>query len=110
MWIIFNITQTDPSLKVKQSYFRNVFNTKYNIGFGKPRVDVCSRCTEFKEKIKTSEGATKQSLMTLYKVHTRKAKAFYEILKEERADLLTISFDCQKSMMLPELPDQSAFQ
>lgn len=30
-------------------------------------------------------------------------KAFYDILREQRSDLLTISFDCQKNLALPKV-------
>lgn len=43
---------TDPQLQVKASYFRNVFNTKFNIGFNAPCTDVCSTCTMLKEALK----------------------------------------------------------
>ncbi|CAH1105840.1 unnamed protein product [Psylliodes chrysocephalus] len=37
--------------RVKASYIRMIFNTKYNISFTRPRTDVCSLCIELTEKI-----------------------------------------------------------
>ncbi|CAG5001798.1 unnamed protein product [Parnassius apollo] len=43
------------------------------------------------------------------RVHHLRFKAFYEILQEQRSDLLTISFECQKNLGQPKVPDQSAY-
>lgn len=40
-------------------------------------------------------------------VHKRRAKAFFDMLKTE--DPSIISFDCQKNMVLPKIPDQSTY-
>lgn len=42
--------------KVKSSYFRFVFSTEFNLGFGLPASDVCSLCSSFKERIKASRS------------------------------------------------------
>lgn len=41
---------------VKSSYFRFVFNTQMNFGFGSPASDVCSTCLSFKEQIRKEKG------------------------------------------------------
>ena len=46
-------------LKVKPLYFRNIFNTSFNLGFGTPRVDVCSTCLQLTEKIKVASEESK---------------------------------------------------
>lgn len=100
----------DDELQVKQSYFRYVFNTKFNIGFKRPATDICSKCQMFKETIKLEKNLnTKQALMTRSTVHKRRAKAFYKLLKEEKPNMITICFDCQKNMSLPKLADQAAY-
>ena len=44
---------------VKSSYYRYIFNTKFNIGFHIPKTDHCDKCEEMKvkknEKIPISE-------------------------------------------------------
>lgn len=108
LWRMYN--KDHPSLEVKQHFFRNIFNTCYNIGFGTPRSDVCSTCLLLDERIKKeSNTENKNKLMTEKRVHRLRFKAFYEILQEQRPDLLTISFDCQKNLALPKVPDQSAY-
>ncbi|CAH2096686.1 unnamed protein product [Euphydryas editha] len=92
---------------VKKSYFRSIFNKFYNIGFGSPKTDACSKCVELQEKIKNETDPTqKTELITQKRVHTLRAKAFFEKLRNEVDGLKIISFDCQKNLPLPKLPDQ----
>lgn len=109
MWLMYN-TQSEEELKVKQCFFRHVFRTKFNIGFGSPRTDECSTCISFHEQIKHShDPQEKQNMMAAQRCHKLKAKSFYNMLKEKRENLLTFSFDCQKNQVLPRVPDQSAY-
>lgn len=41
---------------VKLEYFRKIFNTHFNLGFGSPATDVCSTCLSLSERIKHSGG------------------------------------------------------
>lgn len=98
------------SLSVKQSFFRKIFNTRYNLGFGTPRTDVCSTCLSLTEKIKIENDSKKRlDLMIEKRVHNLKAKAFYEKLKDKDKKILILSFDCQKNLPLPKVPDQSVY-
>lgn len=99
------------NLKGKAAFFRSVFNNHFNIGFGSPRTDMCFICLELDEKIKSAKNniETKQTIMTTKRVHKLKAKAFYNLLREETAGLKILSFDCQKNSPCPKLPDQSTF-
>lgn len=109
LWTMYdNAVATDH--KVKLSYFREIFNTKFNIGFGTPRTDVCSTCLQFSEKIKVEKDVTrKEEMQTELKVHKLRAKAFFSLLKEEKNGLLIVSFDCQKNQPLPKVPDQATY-
>nr|CAH7734292.1 unnamed protein product [Callosobruchus chinensis] len=108
LWRMYSAEHNE--LPVKQSYFRQVFNTNFNIGFNSTQTDVCSTCLELRNKIKHSKNDTEKSeLSTRLKVHKLRARAFFDHLKEERADLLTISFDCQKNLVLPKIPDQITY-
>lgn len=108
MWKMY-INQCDES-KVRECYFRAIFNRCYNLGFGSPRTDTCSKCTELQEKIKTSTDTTqKTNLMAEKRLHILKSKAFYRLLKEVREDMVVFSFDCQKNQVLPKIPDQAAY-
>lgn len=101
---------SDNELKVKSSYFRTVFNKNFNLGFGTPRTDVCSTCLELDEQLKTTTDQKQKQLIIMKKrVHKLRAKAFYSLTKEKDNKLLIISFDCQKNLPLPKLPDQSTY-
>lgn len=99
-----------PGFSVTKSFFRKVFNTSFNIGFGSPRQDVCSDCLQLLEKIKIEQNEfEKQKLRTLYRIHKIRAKCFFDKLKEDNPDILTLSFDCQKNLPLPKVADQTAY-
>lgn len=109
MWRMYN-AERDIDLRVKQSFFRKIFNTNYNIGFGSPRTDVCSTCISLQERIKAEKDPLKkQEIITEKRIHRLKYKAFYQILREDDQYMKTITFDCQKNQPLPKLPDQSAY-
>lgn len=44
--------QSDDGNIPKKSYFRFIFNTAFNFGFGSPKKDECSTCTFLTERIK----------------------------------------------------------
>lgn len=102
--------QATENVKVKRLYFCNIFNMYFNLGFGNPRVDVCSTCLQLTEKIKMATNAReKNELMTSKTVHKRRAKAFFDMLKYENPTVKVMSFDCQKNMPLPKIPDQITY-
>lgn len=47
---------TELVVKPKNSYFRFIFSTAFNIGFGSPASDVCSTCLSLAERIKAESG------------------------------------------------------
>lgn len=108
MWTMYqNDNKEQP---VKQSYFRHIFNTQYNLGFGTPRTDVCSTCLQLTEKIKSCVvEATKITLMTEKRLHKMKAQAYFNLLREAEDGVEIFSFDCQKNQVLPKVPDQQAY-
>ncbi|XP_041989213.1 uncharacterized protein LOC121740540 [Aricia agestis] len=109
LWKMYNSEAVDD-LKVKKSYFRRIFNTKYNLSFGTPRTDVCATCLRFSEEMKREkDDKVRVDLMTAQRVHKLKAKAFFEKVKEENTDFITFSFDCEKNLNLLKVPDQVAY-
>lgn len=94
----------------KESYFRRIFNTKFNIGFSHPRSDMCSTCLEYKEKIKIeNEDAVKARLKTELSVHVARSNAFFKFLQDTASKIKILSFDCGKNQPLPKVPDQSTY-
>ncbi|XP_050304355.1 uncharacterized protein LOC126741919 [Anthonomus grandis grandis] len=105
LWNVYN-EQAKPDQKVKQCYFRKYFNRKYNVGFGTPQTDLCSTCLQYKEKIRRcTDPKEKRSFITNHRVHTLEAKSFFAFLKQNSDEVVNISFDCQKNLPLPKLPD-----
>ncbi|CAG9793086.1 unnamed protein product [Diatraea saccharalis] len=110
MWRMYQHQCQDENLLVRHCYFRRVFNRHYNLGFGTPRTDTCSKCTELLEKIKNSRDQSEKSkLMAEKRVHSLKAQYFYRLLKEKADNMITLSFDCQKNQVLPKISDQTAY-
>lgn len=110
MWRMYEQQVQNPSLSVKKSYFHKMFVTKFNVGFKTPRTDVCSKCLELDERVKTENRASeKQKLMTEKRIHKLRAGAFFHCLREKKDGLLTISFDWQKNFAMPKLPDQATY-
>lgn len=110
LWRMYNSDTAQEDLKVKEPYFRYIFNRFYNLRFGSPRVDVCSVCLQLAEQLKSCrDEELKATLITEKRVHKLKSEAFYNHIKDDRQDLLILSFDCQKNQPLPKLPDQSTY-
>lgn len=102
--------QAAHELKVKRTFFFNVFSTKFNLGFGHPVTDACSTCIQLTLKIKSETDASiKSRLMAEKQIHKYRAKAFFDLVREKREDLVTFCFDCQKNLPLPKIPDQSCY-
>lgn len=99
----------EPSLQVKRTFFEKIFN-KLNIGISSPASDICSKCFSLKQKILSeSDMAAKQRYIAEKRVHTLKAKAFYELLKEKGAKTSTLCFDLQQVQPLPRTPIGESF-
>lgn len=47
--------------------------------------------------------------MTEQRVHKLKAKAFFSLLKRLSENIAVFSFDCEKNLPLPKLPDQACY-
>lgn len=43
------------------------------------------------------------------RIHKLRAKAFFKLLQKEEENEILLSFDCQKNLPLPKIPDQSVY-
>ncbi|KAG8270325.1 hypothetical protein J6590_087553 [Homalodisca vitripennis] len=87
----YNSDTAEEDLKVKEPYFRFIFNRFYNLRFGSPRVDLA-------EQLKSCmDEERRASLIIEKRVHKLKSEAFHNLIKEDRIDLLILTFDCQKN-------------
>lgn len=102
---------------VKASYhsYLNIFQTRFQLRFGQPKVDTCSTCEELQVKVTSkflNEGA-KRTAVAEKIVHLRRAKKFYKKLEElkhdNNNDVMAISFDFMQNLALPHLPVQDTF-
>lgn len=102
---------------VKESAYRKIFCTQYNIGFKLPKSDTCKTCDEMGIKIKAAKEANnielEKELTTFLNLHQARADAMQKLLKSEidtpAKKKLVISFDLQQSMPLPKLTTGPAF-
>ena len=63
---------------------RKIFCTEYNIGFGQPRSDTCSKCDELKILLDTaSEVNIREKACKDLEMHHRKAEKGYSVLRDE---------------------------
>lgn len=100
----------EKELHVTYEYFRSIFVNDYNISFATPATDCCSTCLRLKEVIKNCTDHQKiGDLRTELKVHEMRANAFYGLLKTTEEGILTLSYDCQKNLVLPKVQDQAAY-
>lgn len=92
---------------VKHGYFSKLFNQSFNIGFGSPRQDVCSTCLQITERMKIATNEEeKQELRTQRRIHKLRAKCYFQYLRDDDPDVQIISFEGQKNLPLPKIPDQ----
>ena len=67
-----------PSHSVSYESYRDIFNNKFNIGFGYPRCDTCSECDAHVAKIASLQltifnlNAAQYEEMKVLKLKTRK--------------------------------------
>lgn len=109
LWSAYNKNETD-GCKVKYNFFRDIFNYEFNYSFKTPATDACSECIRLRTQISTSTGLKKNEAMTQLTVHKMKSKAFYDLLRTDSdPTVLKLSFDCEKNLILPKVPDQSAY-
>lgn len=92
------------------SKFFKIFQSRFNIGFGQPQTDKCSFCEDCRNQIKASKSpGEKAEFMAKHTLHKRRAKKFYELLKLESDDSITVAFDMQQNQPLPMVRVSEAF-
>ncbi|XP_031336004.1 uncharacterized protein LOC116165583 [Photinus pyralis] len=100
----------DSQYKVSYLMFRKIFLTKFNIGFSSPASDCCGQCTRLTHMIKIENDPKKKSELSLqYRVHNKRVKCFYEMMKEKPEDAVSLCFDLQQVQPLPRTPISDAF-
>lgn len=97
-----------PSIKL--SYYRTIFNTRFNLHFHAPRKDTCKRCDAFNIRLEaTAYEETKQQIKRDRELHQRKTDAARQRMNSdaEKAkidpSLYVCSMDLQKALPFPVL-------
>lgn len=111
--------QQQNIVPVKDSAYRKIFCTEYNIGFKLPKSDTCKICDESNIKIdiakSNNDDVEVQGLTTSLNLHRTRAKAMQDLLKFETerskntTNVNVISFDLQQAMPIPKLTTGPAF-
>ena len=108
-----------PNETISYETYRKVFNNEYNISFGYPRSDTCSKCDTLRSQIlqvsvqidnspdDRSLHQRRLRLETEKEVHQRKAETFYTRKRYAKTkakttdEVMAIAFDFQREMPCP---------
>lgn len=104
MWRMWKLEREKANSRTCSfSKYHHVFSTKFNLGFGSPRVDICSTCVNFQNKIAAQVDIVENSNML--KLHRLRAKKFRMLMEQSRLqrDTLTVVFDMQQNKPLPHI-------
>lgn len=102
---------------VKYKFFLKYFHENFNLSFGRPQIDVCSKCEELSIKIKDphlNENA-KRAAVAEHIVHKRRASKFFKkvesirLLCKDNDKIAALCFDYMQNLPLPSLPVQEIF-
>lgn len=95
---------------VKESYYRHIFVTRFNLGFKPPRSDTCNKCDTLEMKIKFGESQEVIEKSKAEKEHhlvqAENARAAKKKAQEEakaNPAVVAICFDLQKTLPTPML-------
>ena len=98
----------EEKLPVKESFYRNVFMTEFNLRFKKPRSDTCKTCEELKVKIAATDDETEENnLKRDLELHHRKAEAARKAMDADsqvasvEEDSMCLCFACNRHSTHP---------
>lgn len=104
---------------VKESVYRKIFCTEFNIGFKFPKSDTCKTCDETAIKldnaVKTGNQSDIKKITQDLNLHKCRATAMQSLLKYEIEDSklnkqkCVLSFDLQQALPIPKLTTGPAF-
>lgn len=102
---------------VKYKFFLKYFHENFNLSFGRPQIDVCSKCEELGVKLKDPHlnDTAKRVVAAELMVHKRRAKKYFAKIDEtrklckENEKVAALCFDYMQNLPLPFLPVQEIF-
>lgn len=95
-------TSTPKKAAASLAFFKKIFYSKFNLGFGVPASDICSKCLEFDKKIADKIDIDENVVFKRW--HLKKADKFYELMKKSRdtCDTLCLVFDMMQNQPVPK--------
>jgi hypothetical protein len=89
---------------ITRQWYNEIFLTKFNLSFHRPRVDTCSTCDQLNLKVQSGDLAAKVQ----QELHHRRAEATTtamsnDIKNAKDSDAHVLSIDLQQQMYLPQL-------
>lgn len=103
--------QVEP---VKESFYRHIFNTQFNLSFHRPNTDTCVTCDKLQiiidhgQEQEAKEQASLQKDLHIHKAEVaRKAKNDCHNINDESQ--VAICFDLQKTMPTPYVTSSKAY-
>lgn len=97
----------------KESFYRHIFNTKFNLSFHRPNTDTCDICDKLTKKIEFGTPEQKQESKNQKELHLGRAEAA-RLAKDNAKHIednthISICFDLQKTLPTPNLSNQKAY-
>lgn len=78
---------------VKESFYRHIFNTQFNLSFHRPNTDTCLTCDKLQITIEHGDQEAKHQAYIQKELHLRKAEA----ARKAKDTKVSIYFDFQKN-------------
>lgn len=112
------IKQEHPgSVVVKESFYRHIFNTQFNLSFKPPQTDTCSKCDQLTTALKTArdhgDDDTCQALQDELAKHKDQAERGQSLMKlvarEADEDTRVLCLDMQQTLPCPRLATNVAY-
>ena len=90
---------------VKESYYRHIFVTEFNLHFHQPLKDTCQKCDRFNIMLKCDPNDV--STLMQQELHLRKAEKVRQKLNDSKnvasKEHVMITFDLQKTLICPRM-------
>ena len=92
--------QDNNTTAASERTYRDVFNSRFNLGFGTPKSDTCSLCDAVPNSISDHKQRARSAFISMKKDRQMAA---------EGGGVAYVTFDMQKTLPLPKLSTCAAF-
>lgn len=110
-----DISAEKGEVSVKESFYRHIFNTEFNLKFHQPHSDTCNTCDRLQNLILASNEEEKKKHAVELEIHQRQAKKAVESKikdvenSKNENNSLVICFDLQKTLATPLLTTNKVY-